>query len=412
MKRGFLARIFSRATPPSLAAAAAPVRPGPVAERWVLLAPCSEAEERVVSWAAGLREAGCEVLVALPEGSTLTAAGTELVPLKIAALRPLLAATDQRLRVLVTVPDACSVAFAREAHVAGARVVYDKIAPNRFTPGARAFHLDDERALVLVADDRVAPDRATVRLLASLAGSGRIVHEFADATAAGRAFPALVARPSIMVVVADAGSPEETGATIEALHAMRGTAAYRIVVVMGPEEGPALKGMLAREEAGEILLLRDPRASLVSALAMGARATGSEVLVFLRAGQLPTSNEWLETAAAQLYGDAALGALQLGESAKSIAAPVLPLPGLVLRRAVFRDTGGFTEGLGSAPGGALDFSLRLVRRGFRLAQLGQAVRSGGDLRPALADAERKKLRAHWSATPEALRAALDAWKSG
>jgi hypothetical protein len=414
MKRGLLARLFSRAEAPTLPPAAAPAADGPPAERWLLLAPREEAEARVREWAVGLRQAGCEVLLASDREHALDSAGVAVVPFATVAWRPLLGDPTKRLRVLVTVPDAASVAFAREAHTSGARVIYDKIPPERFRAVPRAFHPDDERALVVVADDRVAPDRATLRVLASLAGSGRIVHNFADAAEAGRAFPAMLEKPSVVVVLADDGPPEVTGATIDRLREARGFFAYRIAVVVGPEEGPALKALLAREEAGEILLLRDPRASLVSALAMGARATGSEVLVFLRTGQFPRDAEWLSTALAQLYRHAAIGALQIGESepAAGVEPAVLPLPGLVLRRAAYRDAGGLEDTIASPAGAAIDFSLRLQHRGFRLEHAPDAALAGASGRPALPEADHKALRARWSGGSAPLRAALSSWKPG
>ena len=308
--------------------------------------------------------------------------------------------------VLLAAPQC--VAFAREASAAGARVVYDKPAPLLFSGPDRAFHPDDEKALVRVAQDLVAADRATTRLLADTSERLRLIHDFASAQDAGRQLPDVLAKPSLTLVVDAARDRSHLERTIEALREARGLSAYDIYVVLDPEEGTGFAELLGRETSGEISMVRDPRGPSVSGLAMAVRASSSEILVFLRSGQLPEGTDWLEGALARVQSDRQIGALALAPGTDVDGALFrVDFQGLLLRRPAYLGVGGLDEQLGEVACAA-DFSMRLLTAGYRLERLPEPVL--GAVPAPLAELSReesRQLRRRWSDDRALLRKVLE-----
>lgn len=413
-----------------------------VPEQWLVLAPSGAVRPRAEAWLAGLAEAGRSALWSAPQEAALGESDTdtdtdsetdtdtesgikarsggdangsggaaisgEAIAFDIAHWRRWLAESDARKRIVVLLAAPQCVAFAREASAAGARVVYDKPAPLLFSGPDRAFHPDDEKALVRVAQDLVAADRATTRLLADTSERLRLIHDFASAQDAGRQLPDVLAKPSLTLVVDAARDRSHLERTIEALREARGLSAYDIYVVLDPEEGTGFAELLGRETSGEISLVRDPRGPSVSGLAMAVRASSSEILVFLRSGQLPEGTDWLEGALARVQSDRQIGALALAPGTDIDGALFrVDFEGLLLRRPAYLSVGGLDEQLGEVACAA-DFSMRLLTAGYRLERLPEPVL--GAVPAPLAELSReesRQLRRRWSDDRALLRKVLE-----
>ena len=378
-------------------------------EQWIVLVPHAEVVERGEGWLAGLSELGRDLYWSASEEVGLSSGAGERLPFTITAWRQWLACSDARLRVVVLLAAPECVAFAREASAAGARVIYDKPVPILFSRTARAFHPDDEKALVRVAHDLVAADRATTRLLADTSERLRLIHDFAKAEEAGRHLPAFLEKPSLTVVVDAAADRSRLEATIDSLREARGLAAYDLSVVLDPAEGAGFAELLARETAGDISLVRDPRGPSVSGLAMAVRASLSEVLVFMKSGQLPAGTDWLALALDRMQSDRQIGALGLVSGASTQEHGFrADFAGLMIRRPVFLGVGGVDERL-SENASAADFSMRLLSRGYRLEHLAKPVLSGRRQRNPLSTAEVRQLRAQWRDQRTLLGKVLEKW---
>ena len=382
-----------------------------VPEEWLVLAPVGVVGPRAAEWVSGLSGAGRSVVWSAPEDMELDHGSSAAIPFEIAQWRRWLVGSDARRRVVVLLAAPQCVAFAREASARGARVVYDKPIPLLFSGPERAFHPDDEKALVRVAQDLVAADRATTRLLADTSERRRLIHDFASAQEAGRQLPDVLAKPSLTLVVDASRDRTHLERTIEALREARGLSAYEIGVVLDPEEGAGFAELLGRETAGEISLVRDPRGPSVSGLAMAVRSSASEVLLFLRSGQLPQGDDWLGAALARLESDRQIGALALA-SGPAVEGPLLRVDfeGLLLRRPVYLGVGGLDEQLGENAC-VTDFSMRLLTAGYRLERSGAPVLGSvpGRLPAAeLSRDEHRQLRRRWSDDRALLNEVLEA----
>lgn len=394
MIRRMLLLMRRRAPEPALPDPVA-LRPvAPLGEHWVVLAANEATHSRAGDWVRGLAAEGVRVSLSCREEIELPS-GAKSLGWSPAAWRTAIGDPLSRQRVLALLPDPAVVAFAREARAAGARVVYDKIAPVDFTGSSRPFHPEDEKALVGGCDDRVAGDGATARLLASLGGQGGLVHEIASAASGASGLRSVLEKPTMTLVVVADPSLAQVEASVDRWIAARGLHAYRIAVVVGPGEGAALEQLLAREALGDLRLLRDPRGTLGSAAAMGVRATGGEVVAVVAAEQSPHGEEWLGESLVEIHSDAGLGALVLadGDSAGSDVSS-LPLFGWVARRGAVLDAGGVAEDFASAAATAADFSLRLARRGFRIARQAPTI-SGTPQGVATGAEDRDRLARRW-----------------
>lgn len=389
----------------SLPQESAPRPTTPPVLHWLVLVAHDATRERALCWTRGLRETGARVSVSCRDGGELPGEGTPL-PWKPSAWRTAIEDASLRHRVLVLLPDPALVAFAREARAIGARVIYDKIAPVHLPAEPRAFHPQDEQALVAACDDRIAADGPTARLLTSLGGRGGLVHEMADAVAAGRGLGSVVEKPTMTLVLVADPEMEAVHGAVDRWLEVRGLHAYRLAVVVGPHEGAALDRLLEREASGDLRVLRDPRGTPGSAVAMGVRATEGEVVAVVHAEQVPSGEGWLREALVALHSDAGLGAVGLGSLREAEGpAPVLPLFGWVARRSAVLDAGGFAEDLSGEAATAIDFSLRLARRGFRIESVEPAVEGRiGD--GGLSVTDRERLRQRWRADPERISGLL------
>lgn len=380
-----------------------------VPEEWLVLAPCPEVSLRARGWLTGLETPGRGLFWSAPEEFEAPPVPGARVSFEIAIWRQWLSRSDARLRVLILLPAPECVAFAREAAAAGARVIYDKPAPILFSGPERAFHPDDERALVRVAQDLVAADRATTRLLADTSERLRLIHDFAHAEEAGAHLPSVLEKASLAIVVDAATDRSHLEETIQALREARGLAAYDISVVIDPEEGAGFAELLGRETAGEISLVRDPRGPSMSGLAMAVRASSSEVLVFLRSGQLPAGTDWLEGALTQLQSDRQIGALGLAEGPYPAERLFrMAFTGMLIRRRVFLRVGGLEERLGESASAA-DFSMRLLASGYRLEQLEEPVLRPGGEKGMLSATEVSDLRGRWPEARALMARVLEVW---
>lgn len=174
----------------------AATRRGPRRERWLVLAgvPLDDigGGQRSAQLARALSDAGALVsyVARFPRHESVdlgitVADGIEVLPWDRDALRTWLAGRDERLRVLVELPEGEVVAFAREAKRQGARILYDKIDDWAVCSWARWYSAAVEDELIALADDLVGSARALVR---QLAAGGRTAHLIPNAVDTTRFF--------------------------------------------------------------------------------------------------------------------------------------------------------------------------------------------------------------------------------
>lgn len=224
------------------------------------------------------------------------------MPARLAELRALLRDRDERWRVVVPRPDGELIAFVREARLKGARIVYDK--GEGWGALGRAA-VDSERALIDLADDLVGVTRPIVKQLAS---SRRLVHLLPDAPDdagwhdVAASLRLVTARPTVTVAVlcAAAHGAGEVDACLEALVAARGDLPYRIAVVDDGVAADVLAGLVERDEAQELTLLRNALRGRASGCNLALRATTSELVLLLDASRRPPGPGWLDDAIATL----------------------------------------------------------------------------------------------------------------
>lgn len=389
--RGWLARLASSRGLPM----APPIAPGPRGEHWIVLAPTPARETaaaRSGGLAAALGRTGATVtLAAQPQQAAVAAPGVRTVSADLAALRTLLHGRDERLRVLVQQPDAAAIAFAREARLRGARVLYDKAeGPAALSRAA----LDSERALVDAADDLIGGTRPMVKQLAS---SKRLVHLLPDATDANgwderaRALRGLAARPTVAVIVACLPWHDVSMITacLDALAAGRGDLAYRVVAVDDGVADVALAELERREEDGTLVLLRNALRGRASGFNLALRAIAAEMFVLLDAARGVAGPGWLDQPIAALLGARELGAVAertTGAEHGSGWAWLAP-------RGALARVAGFDEAHDPAALEDLDLEQQLRALGYDVAAW-----SGGGLLPLLASSVRR-------ADPRAMRGA-------
>ena len=280
-------------------------------EHWIVVAARAETASRGAALAAALAADGGAVTLASPAAPGAPAAGVRHVTNDLAMLRTLPGSRDERVRLVAQEADAAVIAFAREARLAGVRVLYDKAAaPIAVTRAA----IDSERALVDAADDLVGCSRDVVK---QLAVARRLVHLLPDpdddavARARARSLRAIAARPTVVVVVACARShtATEVEGCLAQLEAARGEVAYRIVAVDDGVEGGVLETLAQRDEAGELQLVRNALRGRASGLNLALRATASELVVLTDATRLVPGPGWLDRAVSALLGEPRVGAV-------------------------------------------------------------------------------------------------------
>ena len=166
------------------AAARPSIAPGPRGEHWLLLAvvPYDDigGAQRSAQLARALAARGVGVSYAarFPRSESVDLGirpdvpGLAILPWSEVGLQAWLRERDERVRVLVEVPDAQALAIARTAREVGARVIYDKVDAWEACTWATWFDPEVERRLVDLSDDLVASARLLQR---GLAAGGRPV---------------------------------------------------------------------------------------------------------------------------------------------------------------------------------------------------------------------------------------------
>jgi glycosyltransferase involved in cell wall biosynthesis len=203
----------------------------------------------------------------------------------------------------------------------------------------------------------------------------------------------LTARPSIAVIVLRRGGPAALRGCLESLLAGRGEQSYRIAVVDDGSDGRDDEELAAREEAGEIVVLRSALRGNSASRNLGIRATQSELVAFVDAEQRVSGPGWLDAAVRLLVDDRRIGAV--GSTGGWVASPdgrsgrieareewsasppsharsvrtdvaYLGAGGLVVPRAVW-PTQGFDERYDPRGCAGLDLSFQIREAGYVLA---------------------------------------------
>ncbi|MBY0278145.1 glycosyltransferase [Candidatus Binatia bacterium] len=359
---GRIGRLLRPAVPLSPGATPPVIETSPRVERWIVVAARATTASRAGALATVLAHDGVSVTLA---GSTpiATVPGVTLASCDLATLRTLLGTRDERVRLVVQEPDAAVIAFAREARLAGVRVIYDK------APGVAAFAragIDSERALIDAADDLVGDRRDTVKQLAT---ARRLVHLLPEPTGVegaaerSRALRAIAARPTVAVVVSCSRvhEPSEVEACLAGLESARDELPYRIVVVDDGVRDDVLDVLVARDDAGAIQLLRNALRGRVSGRNLALRATASELVVLLDADRRVAGPGWLEPPVAALLEETRLGAVvERGRDGGTGWAWLAP-------RRLLQHLSGFDEAYDPQGLEDLDLQHRLRSAGYRVA---------------------------------------------
>ena len=361
---GAIGRVLRRSAAPRLPAPVPPSGAGP-GEHWIVVAARTDTVPRAVLLAGALATEGVATTLAAPAGVAPDApAGLRVVSCDLAALRHESEACGGSLRLVVHEPDAGVIAFAREARLAGGRVLYDKAeGPIGVTRGA----IDSERALIDAADDLIGASRDAVTRLAVARRLVHLLPAAADAAAAAgrvRALRGIAARPTVVVAVACSGAhrASEVDACLDHLEASRGDTPYRIVAVDDGVTDDVLDALVRRDEAGELQLVRNALRGRASGHNLALRATTSELVVLLDATRLAPGPGWLDGPVAALLGAAPPRAVvERGRGAGSGWAWVVP------RRLVQR-LGGFDEAQDPAGLEDADLEQQLVAAGHGVAE--------------------------------------------
>jgi len=381
---------------------------GPVARpAWLVLDPPSvippgrSARGRAIARALAARGARVTFVAPHAPGDVPSGQGADgwgEVEWSIGALRAELGAATARLCVLVLAPHPEAVAFAREARLAGARVVYDRAFAWEAIGDPRRGDAEGERSLAALADDLVAANRA---LAAGFAGARRIVHLLRSPgdgePGAPTGWDALAGsleqateRPTVTALVVARSPADALGDALAGLLARDGLGALRAAVVRDESGGFAGQGDSAEAgpEAGgrrtRLTLLRCARPGVAAAREVGLRATGGEVVVLLDPAAIDgLSAEPLDRALALLAADPTIGAVELpavsggppdsGWSRRTSAvSEELAAPGsgvLVCPRSALVRTGMPESGGTDRAGADRELSRALLARGLRTVRL-------------------------------------------
>ena len=358
-----LGRAVRRSAAPRAQTSAPTVPVSPRAENWIVVAARPETASRGAALAGALAADGGAVTLASPAAMVAApGVGVRRVASDLATLRALPGAQDERVRLVAQEADAAVIAFAREARLAGVRVLYDKATgPTAVTRAA----IDSERALIDAADDLIGGSRDVVK---QLAVARRLVHllpdpdDEASARARARSLRTIAARPTVVVVVACARphGAEEVESCLAHLESARGEVAYRIVVVDDGVDHDVLEMLARRDEAGELQLVRNALRGRASGLNLALRATASELVVLTDATRRAPGPGWLERPVAALLGEPRVGAVvERGRGGGSGWTWLAP-------RRLLQQIGGFDEAQDPAGLEDADLERQLVSAGHRV----------------------------------------------
>ncbi|MDG2305478.1 MAG: hypothetical protein P8R42_12690 [Candidatus Binatia bacterium] len=411
-RRSSSSRVIDRKSPPAAAVAA-----GARTEEWLVVGNGGERAAHLASALAASGRATTYVSREADGGAPPAAEGLRVLSSwDLSALREDYMGRTNRLRVLVGVADAETIALARDLAEYGARVAYDAPAPTGDLPGPLSYDAQTERALIDTVEDLVGSDARTMRHVSVQAGGRRLVHMVPDAgdpaawAAAADSLAALAPRPSVSVLLATGPDPVATIEAVNAFEAARSDGAYRLAVIAAARD-PASDALDELEEEGRVTLYRSARDGRVAAWNLGLSATRSEIVALAHASQRPDGAGWLTPALEALATQRETGAVglrpllppgALGEVKSRLGAEALRVAaldglGLVAPRAVLRRVGGFDESL--EPGGlsAVELSFRIRELGFGLALCPPLGLRGGERDDAPTDRLlEKELRRRWS----------------
>lgn len=405
------------------AAPAEQVSPGARREQWLVVGVGAGTHHvRAVRLAEALADRGLPTtFVARDAGPEEPSErnGLACVSWSLPELRRTFTGGSDRLRVLLGVADAETIALARDLGAHGARVAYDAPSPAVVPAPTLSYDAETEQALVDAVEDLVGADKRTARHLSAQAGGGRLVHVIADPESPGgwgAAANVLVdagARPSAVVLLATGRDRAETLAAARAFEAARGDGAYRLVVIASGASDPAGEALDEMEEGGTLRVLRSARPGRAAAWNLGLSATRSEIVVFAHASQRPDGAGWLAPALAGLTTRRELGAVgtrsrvplgAVGEGSaragpEALRVAALDGLGLVAHRSVLRRVGGFDESADLGELSCLDLSFRIRDLGLGLELCPDLGLRGGEYEAADTPGAERALRARWSSRP-------------
>lgn len=411
-----LARLLRRSAPRRSSASGAdpmpPVEPGPRREEWLVVGG-GGAAARAPALARSLAASGLDTtyVARTPDDVAVAAGGgLHVRDWRLDALRRDLTTRVDRVRALLCVADAETIALARDLAAAGVRVAYDVPPREGPPPGPLSYAAQTERALVDAVEDLVAVDAKTARQASALAGGRRLVHvvpdgDGGDGSASASTLVASGGRPSVTALLATGTDAAETCEAVEAFLAARSDGAYRLAVVARADD-PASETLDAMEEDGRIELFRSARPGRAAAWNLGLSATRSEIVALVHTSQRPDGVGWLAPALEALAAARDLGAVGLRarrppgvvgrepDRMGSLRVPALDALGLVAPRGVLRRLRELDEDLVADDLFALDASFRVRDLGLALALcpplgLRGGVGEGGDAAAAARDLRRR-----------------------
>lgn len=197
--------------------------------------------------------------------------------------------------------------------------------------------------------------------------------------------------PSLSVIVLNHNNGSVIRRCVDSLLAHRGFADYEIIVVDNQSDDGSYE-MLSRAYAGRITVLRNDKNGCSSGRNLGVRAAKGEYICFLDSDQWVISDLWLEGSLHILEQDSGVGAVSWAAgwfSPGSVRGPIgeemareglhvrdyayrsdiayLGSGGLLMRKALFWEVGGFDEAYDPTCFEDTDLSLRIRHAGYELA---------------------------------------------
>jgi len=283
----------------------------PRARRWLVLAPhgagFGATGSRPRRLAAELAAAGELVTLAGAEAGTVTAQmGTahsiEILPPGLDAFERWMERRDESLRVLLATTHPSALEIARRARERGARILCD-VGQATDAGEPVAGWIAEAAAL---SDDVVVSSSAAALQVGSAA---RALHVLPDGVPAASALVALVAPPTVAVVVLCHNNADIIESCVESLVENRGRLNYQIAIVDNCSSDGSWEWLAERGKRGDVIVQRNERNGCSSGRNLGVRVTHGEIVVFLDSDQRALHPGWLDPALEILRSNAAIGAV-------------------------------------------------------------------------------------------------------
>lgn len=188
--------------------------------------------------------------------------------------------------------------------------VYEYLAMHRPVVATSMPELRDV-PYVFTADD-VPSTIAAVEQAASTAPPVSLLEDFlAENTWEKRieGLAAIVAEPTIAIIVLCYNNEDVIGRCIESLVQFRGRRRYDVIVVDNGSTDASVDIVSRHEQRGEVILLRNDRNGCSSGRNLGLRASSSEIVVFLDSDQWVLREGWLDPALEILREHRKIGAV-------------------------------------------------------------------------------------------------------